>query len=261
MSLLANSGSDAQVACRGLRKGWVQPRHRLRPAPAAVAAVRSSGAIMRIGVIGTGRQAKRYLDPRNGLGVCKRFRASVGYEGIVVATHPTDHSVSALAAIGSRLPSLIEKPLVISAQELSEIEPALLGAVAPPMVAHTLLFSRRFAEIQELAKSAKHIAVDIGGPRPAGHDYSALLDWGPHAYSVGVALKAQSISFGDYPERRCSVTLDGVEHSLDTRGEENPTPMATQMQVFLDLIGGKPDWRAQPEFTLAVYERLFASQS
>ena len=219
---------------------------------------------MRIGVIGSGRQAKRYLDPRNGLGVCEHLDTAQSKpkpDGMVIANHPSEHHATIYGFAGDYgLPCLVEKPLGVDIGECLKVLSVCKMLKRPIMVAHTLLFSRRFAEIQELAKSAKHIAVDIGGPRPAGHDYSALLDWGPHAYSVGVALNAQRINFGDYPERRCSVTLDGVEHSLDTRDEENPTPMATQMRAFLDLIGGKPDWRSEPEFTLAVYERMFASQ-
>ena len=219
---------------------------------------------MHIGVIGSGKQAKRYLDPRNGLGVCYGGELDCELpshvaDGAVMASHPHDHHFMTAALLIGGMPVLVEKPLATTAADCFDLIMKSRVHATYLMVAHTLLFSRRFAEIQELAKSAKHVAVDIGGPRPAGHDYSALLDWGPHAYSVGVALNAQRINFGDYPERRAVVILDGVEHSLDTRGEENPTPMATQMRVFLDLIGGKPDWRAEPEFTLRVYESLFGS--
>lgn len=214
---------------------------------------------MRLAVIGHGRQAKRYLEPKNGLGLCVAAdELDHKPDGVIVANHPRDHYESTVAALSEGIPCLVEKPLAPTMERCADLITRAYEADTPLMVAHTLLFSRRFGDIMERAAGAKHIAIDIGGPRPNGHDYSTGLDWGPHAHSVGIALGANAITFGDYPERRATVTIDGIRHDLNTSDETDPTPMATQVLVFCRLIRGHRDWRANRAFTFAVYSSLFS---
>ena len=80
---------------------------------------------MRIGLVGRGPQAKRYLDPRNGGNmVTSQVPGRVKpddyiewlgtVDAVVIATHPSGHEDLSLIAISCGKPLLVEKPLALT---------------------------------------------------------------------------------------------------------------------------------------------------
>jgi hypothetical protein len=140
---------------------------------------------MRLGLVGTGPQAQRYLMPKNGgAHIVKQIAGHGdaseldGLDGVIIATHPNGHRRWAVEAVKRFLPMLIEKPLALSLDECESIISMAEFAGVPMHVAHL----DQWAWTQPLYPDPN--AYCVVNYREHKRDYSAWLDWAPHALAL-----------------------------------------------------------------------------
>lgn len=209
---------------------------------------------MRFAVRGaSGRQGQRYLDPKNWpegvecFALPRDAEPPPGTHGLIVATPPASHLAYVLA---STLPTLCEKP---AAPHLDEVE-RMFSAGPPLLIAHTHLWHRDFLA---LPKSSAATVSWCGEERTDG-SCSALLDWGPHAWSMALALGTERVTTGVGDRSRNLVQSDGLIYPNPAGDRPGyATPMSNMLASFATVVGGGYDWRADKAFQLAIYERLF----
>lgn len=220
---------------------------------------------MRLGLVGSGPQALRYLEPKNGGDhVIERIggRPSAGdyaaflskVDGVVVASHPASHRQLCLAAIGAGKPVLCEKPLALNLTDCEDIIGAAAEYNVLLQVAHTHLWRQDAQAMDDpdptvLIRYLKH-----------ERDYSAWLDWAPH----GLALLAKAMPNWDTQRLVLSVSLaQSDERMLRFRGFDYlrkphrfpaPTPMWLMLRDF--QLGRAPN----VGFLIRVYRALFAKE-
>lgn len=229
---------------------------------------------MKLGVYGHGPQSKRYLDPKNwpdGVEVVqlergewpwKRFSDS-HLDGLIMANAPTFHGMLPLGEDG-KVPTavLCEKPIGLAADAAEK----MIFRCRKLLVAHTHLWA---ADFLRLPKSPS-ATVQWRGPDREDGSCPAILDWGPHAWSMALALGTERVSTGKGDRRHNLVRSMDTAYSPDTpRDAEhaaelsrlgiNPldTPMRSMLATFASLIDGGYDWRAEPDFALEVHRRCF----
>lgn len=225
---------------------------------------------MRLGLVGRGPQAQRYLMPKNGgqhivsqvpgrIGMAEYQDWLQGVDGVIIATHPAGHRHLALDAIGAGKHVLIEKPLALSLEDCEEILDAAEKAHARCAVAHTHLWSDNWANYPA---EDLNCHIDI---RYAAHDrdYSAWLDWGPHALAMAADLMPDvsaeelldRVSVSAWSERRMFAAAMLIEHRpFIYLGQSNRSPMARMVEAFMRGESYIPD------FNRRVYRALFAGE-
>ena len=161
---------------------------------------------MRLGLIGGGPQAQRYLLAKNGGGnvvaqVQGRADASevnamlAKVDGVIVATHPDVHRWHCELAFQARKPVLCEKPLALTWADCAAIIDEAKSWDCPLQVAHTYLWREDATWREDNDPYALIRYVDHK------RDYSVWLDWAPHA----LALLAR-----DYPDMSPLELADAV---------------------------------------------------
>lgn len=215
---------------------------------------------MKLGVYGHGPQSKRYLDPKNwpdGVEVVQLDRGncsrSGNLDGCIVATAPGYHLDLCLCLLRLGFNVLCEKPIALT----ESVAAAIMRPPTRPgqlLVAHTNLWDREFLSLP----ASKSAIVEWRGPERADGSCPAMLDWGPHAWSMALALGTERVSTGK-GERRNFVESEGKRY-LGARADcypDHETPMAHMLATFASLIDGGYDWRAEPDFALEVHRRCF----
>jgi hypothetical protein len=157
-----------------------------------------------IGLIGPGRHGERYLYRKNGAypavvmrseakqlealpaghdvkTVCHQFSVFCAYaDAAIIATPPDTHRELAIQCMRLGMPCLIEKPLALTWADCQAIDAVSKETGVPYMVGHTHIYSAAFTPPGEVLR----LTGTHGGPD--GHDYSPLLDWGPHLVSMAI---------------------------------------------------------------------------
>lgn len=106
-------------------------------------------------------------------------------DSVIVATGPHAHVEIAKHVLEHQIPLMIEKPLVLTLQEL---EPLLsLQHNAPILVNYTHLFANHFLELKKRLDKASTIFAESRGPGPI-RSYSSLFDYGSHAVAMCLYL-------------------------------------------------------------------------
>lgn len=219
---------------------------------------------MRLGLVGRGPQARRYLEPKNGgAGIVSQVPGLVGVpefqdwletvDAVVIATHPAGHRHLALDAIAAGKGVLIEKPLALNLEDCEQIIDAAEAAGVPFDVAHTHLWSEAFPHV----KRAHAAHVDITYTEHT-RDYSPWLDWGPHIIAMLEASGAPEQGWTLEIGKRRSLLYaarDGAQITRMYTGLEpsDETAMARMMREF-------PRLRSY-EFNRRVYRSLFAMRN
>jgi predicted dehydrogenase len=203
---------------------------------------------MRLGLVGRGPQAQRYLMPKNGgahivsqvpgrIGPTEYQDWLEGVDGVIIATHPAGHRHLALDAIGAGKHVLIEKPLALNLKYCEEIIDAAEAAQVRFAVAHTHLWSDYWTHIPA---EDGNVHIDI---RFTEHkrDYSVWLDWGPHALAMAAELMPKAsteellscIVLSRWQTGRIFVAamLDGRRPYIYL-GQSNRFPMARMLESF-----------------------------
>lgn len=117
--------------------------------------------------------------------------AAGGLDGVVIATPPASHAEIALAAIGRKVPVLVEKPLTLDPAEALAVGNAARAALVPVRVDHIHLYAPAFRKLAELAAGLGPILSihgKAGNRGPYRTDTSVLWDWGAHDAAMAVAL-------------------------------------------------------------------------
>ncbi len=139
-------------------------------------------------------------------------------DGVIIATPPALHAEMAEAAILSRKPVLVEKPLTMDigqAERLLDLQRSQDGLV---VVDHTHLFSPAFRELKRRSMSSTTSSVSIssaaGNRGPFRTNVPVLWDWASHDVAMILAL------LGLYPTtitaRRTELQslVDGIGESV-----------------------------------------------
>jgi hypothetical protein len=199
---------------------------------------------MRLGLVGRGPQALRYLEPKNGGSYIRRSVAGrgqheadlflSGLDGVVVACHPAGHEFWCLEAFKRGLPVLCEKPLALNLSACERIMDASNGLL---LSAHTRRWER-------FVSDSDHVVVQYSTDHR--HDYSAWLDWGPHALallaSAGLEITDRNVCFYEAPGAPI-IRLGGA------------TPMWLMTRDFVKGV------RDDITETRAIYRALFAGEN
>jgi len=177
----------------------------------------SPEAVIRLGLIGTGRWGKNFIRTIRGLdgvtlsALCSRHPDSrslvdssctilcdwhdlVGNDlcdGVIIATPPDTHAEILGAMIRARIPSMVEKPLTLDLQEALDLQQLLRQNPTPVLVDHTYLFHPAYRELKRLSSQLgpiRSIQAEGGGPGPFRPNYTALWDYGPHDISMCLDL-------------------------------------------------------------------------
>lgn len=230
---------------------------------------------MKLGLIGTGPQAKRYASLKNGgqnIASQVSGRISAGehrawldtVDAVIIATHPAAHRDLALTAIEAGKPVLCEKPLALTLAHCEEIIGEAQRLKVPLEVAHTRLWSREWQPIP--SDDACAVITYVKHER----DYSVWLDWAPHALAAlaeampsarAMKLRA-SVSISEGMTTNFAVWGDGWNYSPSPLGEAVP-PMLLMVRDFIEklhlgLHEAPRHWKKRYDFNRRVYRALFA---
>ena len=122
-------------------------------------------------------------------------------------------------------------------------------------MAHTHLWHWDFLRLEP----SQAATVQWRGPTREDGSCSALLDWGPHAWSMAMALGTERVATGS-GDRRDNIARSGAhEYRGDSQWPCNP--MREMLATFASLIDGGYDWRAEPDFGLAVHRRCVTASA
>lgn len=229
---------------------------------------------MRLGLIGRGPQAQRYLMPNNGgAHVVSQIRGRVGaaeyqdwlqgVDGVIIATHPSGHRWLALDAIEEGKHVLIEKPLALSLEDCEEVIDAAERKGVNLLVAHTYLWTEALAFGMPVSDEVMAIASYHTHTR----DYSPWLDWAPHC----LAFAAKILPHATAKELVESCVVEQVDESepvgltigdgnwlYESHQESSPrmSPMLRMVRSFMSRVS-RPDYN----FQRRVYRALFAQEN
>jgi predicted dehydrogenase len=112
-------------------------------------------------------------------------------DGIVVATPPASHAEIMMAAIDRGKPILVEKPVVQSRREATQIRTMLERHRVPILVDHIHLFHPAFRALCLEASRlgpVHSITSSAGNHGRYRKDVSVLWDWGPHDLAMCLTL-------------------------------------------------------------------------
>lgn len=212
-------------------------------------------------------------------------------DGVIVCTPPESHIQIATYALDRGIPVIIEKPLSLSSEEAAKLSRFKL----PILVNHSALFTDSFERIRRLTrdKPVSNVNVSLYNYGPF-RSYSGLWDYGPHAIAIVLELLQEMplqttiktmadlhneprailydiqlqfensqatclIGNGGAAKRRAySVKTDGLTLMCDDmrRPAAHAQPLNNAIQVFLDALDGKDDWRLGLDLSVKVIRVL-----
>jgi predicted dehydrogenase len=148
---------------------------------------------LRLARVASGNPATRALVPA-GCDVVDHWRKLLdpaAIDGLIIATPPASHAEIARAAIGVGIPTLVEKPLALSAPDARAVRDLATETCVPVLVEHTHLFSPAFRALKALVQrhgGAREIRSEASNHGPYRRDVSVLWDWGPHDVAMCLDL-------------------------------------------------------------------------
>ena len=222
---------------------------------------------MRLGLVGRGPQAQRYLMPKNGgEHIVKQLRGRPepaeyqewfdDLDGVIIATHPSNHRWLCLDAIYAKKAVLCEKPLALNLEDCEEILDAAEKTGVAFDVAHVHVWATHF-------RRGKDPGVAHAAYHTHDRDYSAWLDWGPHVLSLMAycypsadsdALRERVIVAQVPEDQPRRVHAGGYDWDYDSRTESAKTPMSLMVNSFARGL------THNIHFNRRVYRALFAKE-
>lgn len=174
-------------------------------------------AIVRLGLVGSGRWGRNYIRTIGSIdgvvlvGVASGNPATVDFvpahtcvvkdwrtlvarpdvDGIVVATPPAAHAEILSAAVCAGKAVLVEKPLVTAREALTAIAEVCARSPQTVMVDHTHLFHPAFRTLKTQAGKIgppRAIRSSAGAKGPYRRDVPVLWDWAPHDVAMALDL-------------------------------------------------------------------------
>jgi hypothetical protein len=200
-------------------------------------------------------------------------------DGIIVCTPPQSHIEISSYALEKSIPVMCEKPLSLSLKE-AEI---LKQYNAPILVNHIHLFSSQYQKLKHDINNHNLNYIRTIGQGNTQRDYNQLWDYGPHDISMILDLSTQ------YPKDvKCDKINDGCygitlefdhfsSHSIVGLGAKkrsfitstnygifeysdrfpiNDLPLTNAIQVLIDTLDGKKDYRLGLDLSLNVLRVL-----
>lgn len=159
--------------------------------------------------------------------VCRDYRKLIPEVDIVwVATHPSTNCEIAAYAIEHNKPTVVEKPVAFTSQQVAGLVRASKAKQVPLIVDYIHLFNTGLMETYR--KGVTRFTARLGNKGPQ-RDYSAMWDYGSHAVAVAlkffdedpvVSLQSQRTSSGAY---EVTITFEGgtahlfMSNNLDVR--------------------------------------------
>lgn len=196
--------------------------------------------------------------------------------GVIIATPPDSHIEIANYALQKDVPIMIEKPLVLSLDEVKKLE----CFTTPILVNYIHLFSDAYQKIKKIVEPEKITNITSAGYNCGPiRNYSSLWDYGVHDMSLildlvgdvpvnvqafnlkndgnGRTLNKIQLKFktfttnsiiGNGADNSCrtlSINYDGLNISYDDKARpyNHASPLANAIKVFIKAIHGKEDWR------------------
>lgn len=211
-------------------------------------------------------------------------------DGVIIATPPDSHIEIAKYSLSRDIPTMIEKPVCLSSQELEMLE----EYNAAVLINHIHLFSQAFQNMKWVVGQIDKIFSLGYGPGPI-RDYSSLWDYGCHdiamilymAEDVPNAIKIEPIKTltgelfniqmffdefeseslvgngGAHPIRKFKIHGDGLVYTYDDklRPEYHSPPLANALDIFINAIGGQDDNRLGLDLAINVTKILEIGQN
>jgi predicted dehydrogenase len=170
---------------------------------------------VRLGIIGTGRWGKRYIetvgriwpngevlisDTAGGAGIGRddavrwdspaALIRNAAVDGIIIASPATTHYALTTSALDAALPVLVEKPVTLSLSETRSIRDLAASRGSTVMVGHQHLHAPAFREMRErmAGRPVSAISSTAGGDGPVRADCDVLWDYGPHDIAMALDL-------------------------------------------------------------------------
>jgi|ERR1017187_1629224 hypothetical protein len=204
-------------------------------------------------------------------------------DGVLIVTDPSSHIEIGHYALHNAIPTLIEKPLSLS---LTEAQSLLQFNSVPILVNHIHLFSKDYQNIKKQIKpnEIKHITLAAGSDNPP-RSYSRLWDYAPHDIAMAIDLAQQyPINIQCEQDKDCysiKLSFDTFDADIDIwRSGKRirvlninyglhlydgmasiDLPLTNALQVFIDAIHGKPDYRLGLDLSLQVMKVLEECQT
>lgn len=162
------------------------------------------------GVIGTGAWGTKVIKAIRALGydvrvcnrsgefedqsVCRDYRKLIPEVDIVwVATHPTTNCEIAAYAIEHNKPTVVEKPVAFTSQQVAGLVRASKAKQVPLIVDYIHMFNPGVLALPLRGDAPIALEVNIGNNGPE-RDYSAFWDYGSHAFAFALSGNGPSIT-------------------------------------------------------------------
>jgi predicted dehydrogenase len=201
----------------------------------------------------------------------------------MIVTQPEHHIELAEYALKYHIPTMIEKPLALSYDECCKL---LKYNTSTVLVNHIHLFSKTYQNIKHCVNICKiQNITTIASSNSQSRNYSRLFDYGSHEIAIILDLAQQypktikctgsepnftitmefdnftsitNIGYSDNRQRLLDINngqfiYDGMA-SIDL-------PLTNALQVFIDAIHGKPDYRLGLDLSLQVMKVLEECQT
>jgi hypothetical protein len=196
--------------------------------------------MIRFGVIGSGPWGTKVIQAIRGLGfqvsVCNRhgefdgqevardYRTLIPEVDIVwVAAHPNVNCEIAAYALEHNKPTVVEKPVAFTSQQVAGLVRASKAKQVPLIVDYIWMFNRSLRTFLS-AEPWATLAITLGNDGPK-RDYSALWDYGSHAIAVALndderQLTQVAIESGGVGAYRVLLHFDDGAGAIITVGNE-----------------------------------------
>ena len=199
-------------------------------------------------------------------------------DGVLIVTDPSSHIEIGHYALQNGIPVMIEKPLSLS---LTEAQSLLQFNSVPILVNHIHLFSKDYQNIKNSIdiKDIQHIRTIASSNSPP-RSYSRLWDYFPHDAALVIDLAQQYPKTikctGSEPNFTITMEFDSFTSITNIGHSENrqrlldinngkfiyngmistDLPLTNALQVFIDAIHGKPDYRLGLDLPMKVMQML-----
>src|ERR1700722_5597456 len=199
-------------------------------------------------------------------------------DGVLIATPPHLHIEMALQSLKNNIPTMIEKPLALDLNECQKLNAFNQSII---LVNHIHLFSKDYQYIKQNIKpyQIKHID-SIGASNNIERNYSELFDYGCHDIAMILDLMQQfpsSIKCEKFSDDRLfliEMNFEGLKTSsvvghIDIKrrylkvndqiydgANTTDNPLTTAIQVFINAIQGKKDYRLGLNLSMKVMKVL-----
>lgn len=186
-------------------------------------------------------------------------------DGVIIATPPDSHIEIASYALSRNIPTMIEKPLALSLEQVEQLK----QYAAPILVDYIHLFTEGYENLYQVVDASKITFIKTNGyGNSPQRNYSSLWDYGPHDLAMilylsksfpkaAIASKRKTSSGelytivlkfdgfnsittigngGDTKTRNIEVLFNGLEINYDDleRPIEHKSPLQKAVDLFIN---------------------------